>query len=134
MATSSRLLRSRSSFPLRGAEEVGAWNNLFVSNFLLDGATDEVAAVEEFDGVADGAAVAEAAVDDGLVEGAWAGNEPNALGGGGVAWIFLNGGGVPAEPFTTGGAAVAVDAAAERPKGPEEPFTSIVPKLKPEDI
>lgn len=97
----------------------------------MGGAADEVAAVEAFEGVGDGAAVEEAAVDEGLVEGVWAGNEPNALGGGGVAWASLDGGGVPAEPFTTGGAAVAADAAAEVP---EEPFTSIVPKLMPEDL
>jgi hypothetical protein len=102
-----------------GAEEV--WKNLLASSFRLGGAAEDVAAVEAFDGVGEGAAVDDAAVDEALD---CAGNVPNALGAAGASFV---GGGVPAEPFTTGG--TTADAAAE---GPEEPFASIVPKLKPE--
>lgn len=107
-----------------GGAEVTAWKNLLASSFRLGGAAADVAAVEAFEGVGEGAAV-----DEAVVEGAWAGTEPNALGCGCAAAASFVGGGVPAEPFTAGDAAVPLDAAAE---GPEAPFASIVPKFKPE--
>lgn len=112
-----------------GAEEVGTWNNLLASSFRFGGAlAGDVAAVDAFEGVGDGAAVDEAAV---VAEGDWTDTEPNALAGGYEAGASFDGGGVPAEPFTTDGTAVALAAAAE---GPEGPFASIVPKLMPEDL